>query len=125
MDILVLKRISNTPNGTPGVLLGTDDWPIGVSLELQQPIVPEGEYFCSPYFSPAHQHNCFLINDVPGHSGVEIHWGNDLKDTLGCVLIAQDFSLFQPVEIIESSRVEFGLLWDKYGQTGFRLAVRS
>jgi hypothetical protein len=124
-DLLTLRRVACNANGTTGVLIGMTGWPIGISLEPVTPIIPAGRYDVIPYFSPAHQHTCFLLKDVPGHVGVEIHIGNYLRDTSGCILIASKFSLFEDVEMIEGSTHEFNHLWGKYGKTGFSLDVRE
>ena len=122
-DLIMLKRVASNVNGTTGVLIGTDQWPAGVTLEPQIPIIPPGIYDVIPYFSPAHQHNCFLILDVPGHDGVELHIGNYARDTEGCILVASAYSFFDPVEMVTGSADEFGHLWTKYGKIGFTLAV--
>lgn len=129
MDTLILKRVASNPNGTTGVLVGVDDWPIGVTLEPQQTIIPEGEYSVVAYFSPARQHDCFLIQNVPGHSGVELHIGNYARDTEGCVLTASSFSLFDDTQMVKDSAHAFNHLWKKYGfaasTPGFILVVRD
>jgi Family of unknown function (DUF5675) len=125
-DVIVLKRVASNASGTTGVLVNeAEGWPAGVSLEPPVPIIPPGIYDVIPYFSPAHQHDCFLIQDVPGHDGVEMHIGNWARDTKGCVLTADHFGLFDDPEMVEESASEFGHLWAKYGTTGFKLDVRA
>ena len=124
-DTIILKRVASNTNGTTGVLVGSDQWPAGVTLEPQLPIIPPGIYDVIPYFSPAHQHTCFLLQGVPGHEGVEMHIGNYTKDTEGCILTASDFSLFEATEMVEGSAHEFNHLWAIYGKTGFMLDVRA
>lgn len=50
--------------------------------------VPPGRYQLTKYRSPAHGFDVPLVNNVPGHSGIEIHIGNYPKDTKGCLLLA-------------------------------------
>lgn len=38
--------------------------------------IPAGVYPCVPYFSPKRQENCWLLENTPGFTGVEIHIGN-------------------------------------------------
>lgn len=40
---------------------------------------------------------------------VLIHWGNDAKDTEGCILVGQD----QSSDEVENSRAAFSDLWSK------------
>ena len=125
MDTLFLRRVASNENGTTGALIGQDDWPAGVTLEPPVPIIPAGVYDVIPFFSPEHQRNCFLIQNVPGHEGVEMHIGNRKIDTKGCVLTAVAYSHFQADEMVLGSADEFGHLWEDYGKIGFKLAVRD
>jgi hypothetical protein len=63
--------------------------PFAVTMEPSTPIIPAGTYLCTKYWSPAHQHWTFRINNVPGHEGVEIHTGVFPTDTKGCVIVAK------------------------------------
>lgn len=38
--------------------------------------IPAGVYNCVPYFSPKRQEDCWLVEDTPGFTGVEVHIGN-------------------------------------------------
>lgn len=60
---------------------------------MPQPIIPVGPQSASWYFSPAHKLYVYLLADVPGHSGVEIHIGNKVQDTDGCMLIGEGYGL--------------------------------
>lgn len=124
-ETIILKHVASNASGTTGVLVGKDQWPAGVTLEPPDTIIPPGIYDVVPYFSPAHQHTCFLLKDVPGHDGVEMHIGNYLKDTKGCILVADHFALFEEPDMIEESTQEFNKLWSLYGKTGFLLDVRA
>lgn len=53
-------------------------------------VVPPGAYPLTKYFSPAHQKDVPLVNNVPGHSGIEIHVGNFPKDIKGCLLLGEN-----------------------------------
>lgn len=50
-------------------------------------LVPPGRYKLTKYFSPDHNAYVPLVNDVPGHEGIEIHVGNYPEDTKGCGLL--------------------------------------
>jgi hypothetical protein len=47
--------------------------------------IPEGVYDVIKYDSPK-KGEVFLLLNVPGRSGIEIHKGNFTKDTKGCIL---------------------------------------
>ena len=49
------------------------------------------------------------LEGIPGRSLIMIHWGNDAKDTEGCILVGQN----QSVDEIENSRAAFSDLWSK------------
>ncbi len=56
------------------------------TLEPKNPI-PKGEYNITLYDSPIHGYLVPLLNGVPGYAYIEIHIGNSIKDTQGCILI--------------------------------------
>jgi Family of unknown function (DUF5675) len=49
------------------------------------------------------------LQNIPGRSLIMIHWGNDPKDTEGCILVGQN----EAVDEVENSRLAFADLWDK------------
>jgi len=51
--------------------------------------IPAMVYILEPFNSPKHG-GCFIIKDVPKRTVVEVHIGNLIKDTLGCVIIGQN-----------------------------------
>lgn len=89
-----LQRLKSGPYGTFGVLLGKQkmeaEHPFCVTLEPIVPI-PAGTYLCKVYQSPKFEHGVYLLEDVPGHKDIEIHIGNSLKDTTGCILLGDHF----------------------------------
>lgn len=68
------------------------------TLEPIRPLIPVGHYLVtltySPRFSNKFPYKNYqgvpLINGVFGHSGIRIHIGNMLKDTIGCILIGHN-----------------------------------
>lgn len=49
------------------------------------------------------------LEGIPGRSLIMIHWGNDPRDTEGCILVGQN----QSVDEVENSRAAFSDLWSK------------
>lgn len=50
----------------------------------------EGTFLLTKYLSPVHGFYLPLINNVPGHEGVEIHIVNTASDTKGCLGLANN-----------------------------------
>lgn len=84
MPALLLRRIKQNDYATYGRL---DSF---VTLEPPNPM-PAGTYTAVRYFSPGHQCVVFCLQDVPGHSYIEIHVGCLPRDTKDCVLIGTRF----------------------------------
>jgi hypothetical protein len=49
--------------------------------------IPAGEYEAIKYYSPKHKRVVILLLDVPERTNIEIHPGNTIKDTTGCILV--------------------------------------
>lgn len=104
---LTLKRISQGPGGTFGVLLN-DQFPLCTTCEPnwndnlpgddQTPpsCIPAGVYTCIPHDSQKHP-NVWEISNVQGRTAILIHEGNTTKDTEGCVLAGNGFNIFGQV----------------------------
>lgn len=60
------------------------------TLEPRKPIITDGTYPVTFTFSVKFRRYLPLINNVVGHSGVRIHSGNTVNDTIGCILIGSD-----------------------------------
>lgn len=61
-------------------------------------MIPPGVYTLKWEFSPRFKCNLWEFKDVPGHSEIKIHAGNDLLDTDGCLLMGYSVS-------------EYGQIW--------------
>ena|SRR3990167_978716 len=97
MKILVLKRMSMTPDGTYGVMLDEGKIPFCVTLELpwkdnkpEVSCIPKGEYQIKKIISPKYG-NVFQVMNVPNRSNILIHKGNFTTDVLGCILLGEYF----------------------------------
>lgn len=54
--------------------------------------VPCGKYSLAFTYSPKFRTKLPLLKDVPHRSGIRIHAGNTVKDTLGCILVGRAFN---------------------------------
>ena len=57
------------------------------TLEPSPPIMPIGRYRVRMQWSPRFNRAVPWVLDVPGHTAIEVHVGNSVEDTHGCILI--------------------------------------
>jgi hypothetical protein len=113
MRLLVLRDVL-APTDSLG-RLAVDGVQFGYTLEL--PVrdglpgsaIPDGTYDIHIVDSPHFGRPMPLIVGIPNRSEIEIHWGNDVKDTRGCILVgdSRDFSSMQ----IYNTRATFAKLF--------------
>ena len=96
---IILQRLVGGDGGVFGVIL-KDKRPLFTTLELpwknnQRNIscVPPGTYKCSKIFSNRFQRYLYVLLNVPDRDMVEIHVGNSIRDTQGCILLGMSYSL--------------------------------
>jgi hypothetical protein len=91
-SLILLQRGHEDTYGTHGVLIYAGRY---VCFTLEEPwrnnerkvsCIPAGTYRATKFKSPS-KGDVFLLHGVPGRSMIEIHVGNDLKDTEGCILV--------------------------------------
>lgn len=81
-----LRRFSMKKGSVLGILRhGTA---VYFTLEPENNLLPEDAYNVEEYDSPKNGKCLLLWNDeIPKSRGFEIHAGNNLKDTAGCILV--------------------------------------
>lgn len=96
---LKLNRINNSDEFTEGLLyIGSTVYCSTLELtdrKLEQggikikgqTCIPRGKYNISVIMSPKFGYKVIYIHNVPDFNGVEIHAGNTVKDTRGCILV--------------------------------------
>lgn len=72
--------------------------------------IPEGIYRIFKRFSPKRQINVLELEGVPGFRNIQIHVGNTLDDTLGCILVGTSFDWGKVLH----SATAFKLLMSEY-----------
>ena len=109
IDILRLETVPEEP--TRGVILINNN-AFCVSMELpwknnkvSQSCIPIGVYNAKKYPSPTYGPTLML--DVVGRSYILFHQGNRMRDTKGCVIMAQHFTRMVGEQAIGNSRVIF------------------
>ena len=101
----VVQRRSSDGVATLGELL-IDGQHQCWTLEPPNPI-PAGTYRLSIYWSPHFGRLMPHVDGVPGHTGIEIHFGNWAKDTKDCTLVGET----EGKDFIGYSDAEFDILY--------------
>jgi len=93
MEQVTLVRNESDSNGT----FGTLTCPSGLSFVTLEPIepIPEGSYQVIWTDTPIHG-MIYELQNVPGHTGILIHVGNIVANTLGCILLGEVITVFMP-----------------------------
>lgn len=73
--------------------------------------IPDGTYTCYRVQSPS-RGEVWQLQDVPNRQHVLIHAGNTVKDTMGCILVAQYFGKLQGNRAILNSGDTFEKFMD-------------
>lgn len=74
--------------------------------------IPRGIYKVKLTYSPRFKQILPEILDVPGFTGVRIHWGNKPEDTEGCIIVGAT-NKFKGDNFIGDSRVAWAKLMTK------------
>lgn len=108
--LLTLIRVGQSNRGTFGVLRQGH---VPFALTMEEPwrenqpsvsCIPSGRYRCKRVRSPKFG-DTFEITSVPGRTHILFHKGNDLDDTEGCVMVAEEFSgTFDHPMVVSSQR---------------------
>lgn len=127
MARLILSRQETSDKGTFGRLYDIDAQTVAYTCERpdngNQPMgcIPAGTYLVTPFKSPT-KGNVFLVHDVPDRSMIEIHKGNTIKDTEGCILVGTQRGSIVGVPAVLNSALALGRMLDTYPQ-GFALTI--
>jgi hypothetical protein len=96
---IILQRLTDDGSQTFGVIIKNNK-PVFVTLEPpwknnQHDIscIPAVTYQCLKIFSNRFQKMLFEIQNVPDRGYVEMHIGNKVQDTHGCVLLGTAYSV--------------------------------
>jgi|SRR3990167_6516715 len=139
MKIITLKRIAMDELGTYGVMIeeGVPIRPFCLSLELpwklnknNESCIPKGEYTCKRKVSPS-RGEVFEVLNVPNRTDVLIHKGNWSTDSLGCILLGEQFedTLNPKADKVVTSVLSSGAAFTEFmkvrlaGQEEFKLVV--
>ena len=127
--LLTLKRLGQGTEGTFGALLDSDI-PFAVTLEPEvqrlSGAIPPGIYQCRKTMYHAGQYMTYEVCDVPNRTRILFHKGNIAADTMGCVLIGEEFGTLNGKPAILASGRGFAEFMNKLeGQGEFWLEVKA
>lgn len=111
-------RVEESEQGTFGVMTICNQV-FCITLELPDRLnlansssIPAGQYLCKKVSSPRFGET-FEITNVPERSHVLFHAGNRIKDSRGCILLAQYFGKLQGDRAVLNS----GKTFEKFMET--------
>lgn len=113
--MFLLQRDDMTPTEpTLGQLLREDRSVVCQTLELPWrdnhhgvSCIPTGTYAARRLWSPAHRRELFWIEGVPDRLAIELHIGNTIRDTRGCILLGQSRTHLGDQPALLHSRLAF------------------
>lgn len=88
---LTLQRLTPIGPALHGDL-SIEGQPFGVTLENTAKQIPAGIYEVRLYPSARFRRLVPILCDVPGRFAIELHVGNTIEDTTGCVLVGLERS---------------------------------
>jgi len=121
--ILTIVRVSSLPEGTFGVILHKKK-PFAVTGErpwannlAKVSCIPAGVYLCRRYSSERYD-NTFEVTGVKDRTYILFHKGNfPLKDSEGCILVAEKFAEINGQVAVMESRDGYGEMMEKLRDT--------
>lgn len=128
MKRINLHRLSESRDVTTGVLIDVSTGlPFLTTLEPPwrfnetfTSCIPSGVYVCD--YALVKGKGLYRVLDVPGRTAVQIHVGNTVKDTSGCILIGMSYNELNGYPAVFESRPALCLLNQRFGDT-FELSV--
>jgi hypothetical protein len=84
--------------------------------------IPAGIYPCVPHNSPAHP-GTWELQNVPNRSEILIHNGNTERDSLGCIVVGNEFGTIDGLPAVLNSQSTLGVLRKTLPQA-FQLEIR-
>jgi len=141
MRLMEIVRVSYRVDGVFGVMLDYGKAPVTLPVAGEPFIVtceevwrnntprvsciPVGRYICERVQSPKFGAT-FEITHVPGRSAILFHAGNDITDTEGCVLTAEQYGRFNGNAGVLVARAGFQEFMSRLtGTQQFALVIRD
>lgn len=102
-DVNIFRTAANNIQTTGALMVKNRQygwWPPEAVLTLELPWkenkprisrIPPGIYEAEKYNSPRFKRIVILLKGVPGRTSIEIHPGNTMNDTTGCILVGKEW----------------------------------
>lgn len=119
MLILLLRRIEQSEEGTFGEIFEANGNIVAYTCERpnngnqKMGCIPIGEYEVRQFDSPS-KGRVFLLENVPNRSMIEIHKGNTIDDTEGCILVGYAFGQVNEKKAVTGSKIKLAAMLEKY-----------
>lgn len=118
MTTLILRRIQPPTEGaTYGELFTEGGWKICLTMEepwranrRSMSCIPAGTYGMVKRMSPSRGYLVWELKDVPNRANIQIHRGNFLSDTEGCILVGLQHNDPGCPNVITDSKKAFRML---------------
>jgi len=133
MKQVVITRVStDTFLGTLGILT-VDSIALCITLEEYKhgndhdiSCIPVGQYTCIKHNTRKHP-NTFKVLNVSDRAGILLHKGNSIRDTEGCIILADKFGAYGDTNLtVLDSRVAFNKFRNIIGDDEkFKLTIRE
>lgn len=132
MKVFTLLRVSKSDEATVGMLIyNKTGIPSIVTLEepwrgnaAEISCIPTGTY---EFFLSTNKvgRSVFKLSDVPGRKGIQVHIGNDLSDTTGCILVGKELGHSDIGPTIHKSTQAFAELKSMCGVDRCKLVIKE
>ena len=131
MDELVITRLTENEYGTFGAMVFNGK-AFCVTLEnewkdnrVEVSCIPLGEYECERVNSPKYG-DTFEVKDVEGRTHILFHAGNWVHNTLGCILLGEQFGMLLGKEAILNSVKTFkAFMLELKDKDKFKLTIKG
>lgn len=117
--MMLLRRTEQSEAGTFGTIFDEEGHAVAVTCErpdngnLKMGCIPIGDYAVDQFDSPS-KGRVFLLHDVPHRAMIEIHKGNTIDDTEGCILVGSTFGEVDNKKAVIGSRAKLEQMLDRY-----------
>lgn len=122
----VIQRKPSALNGTFGEWFINDKFfchTLERPADGDHPCIPAGTYECNRFHSPRNG-LCWLLDNVPGRSMIEVHSSNVYTQLLGCIAPGMTLGVFGGLPAVLQSKLAMQKLYGMLGDT-FMLTIRD
>ena len=87
--------------------------------------IPAGLYVCKMgIHHGTKEYPVYELQNVPNRSNIEIHIGNFLEDTKGCILVGEELKIYENKYWVKSSTIAFHRFMNRMNGEDFLLEIK-